>query len=119
MALRNGSINRSNCFSFNNEAILPDNGLTLEIGDGFRKVAADSWLVKLTAHIETEVADRWFSYRLAPPATLAELHRKLGPIAHTTKQEERNFVDNEDNGMVLVDFAARFIILAYNQKSPY
>lgn len=101
------------------ESILLDNGLTLETGDGSRKVAADRWLVKLAAHIETEVTDRWFSDQLALPATPAELYRKPRPIAHCTVEEERNFVDNKDKGMVLVDIAAWFIIMAYNKKSPY
>jgi hypothetical protein len=64
-------------------------------------VAADRWLVKLTAHIAIEVTDRWFSDQLAMPATLAELQRKLGTVAHYTYEEERNFVDKEDKGMVL------------------
>jgi hypothetical protein len=118
-----------------NESILLDNGLILEISDESRKVAADRWLVKLTAHIAIEVTDRWFSDQLAMPATLAELQRKLGTVAHYTYEEERNFVDKEDKGLVLrairqsllstqkyygrADFAARFIIMTYNKKSPY
>lgn len=88
------------------ESIPLENGLTLEIKDYSRKVAADRWLVKLVALMEIAVTDKGFSDKLPQPAPLDQLRDKLGDRIHHEYKVERNFVDAADKQSVLDDMLA-------------
>lgn len=78
-----------------------ENGLTIEIKDYSRKVAADRWLIKLIAQMEIAVTDEGFSDRLPQPAPLEQLRDRLGDRIYHEYQVERNFVDAADKTSVL------------------
>lgn len=108
------------------ESIELDNGLTLNLYDASRKVAADRWLIKLEANIEIEVSDHHFNDKTPLPAPLAQMRAKLGDKISYTYKDERNFVDRSNKDALFgqmqtsilaqkpyysnPDFAARFII---------
>lgn len=83
------------------EFIPLENGLTLEIKDYSRKVAADRWLIKLVARMEITVTDTGFSDKLPQPAPLDQMRAKLGDRIHHEYQVERNFVDGAVKETVL------------------
>lgn len=78
-----------------------ENGLTLEIKDYSRKVAADRWLIKLVARMEISVTDTGFSDKLPQPAPLDQLKAKLGDRIYHEYKVERNFVDGAVKESVL------------------
>ncbi len=109
-----------------------ENGLTLELLDTSRKVAADRWRVRLMARIEIAVTDQGFSNELPRPATVEEMRAKLGNQVVYEYQTERNFVDQNEVASVLQnmqdgvlikknyyshpDFGSRFIIKQYTSR---
>lgn len=115
------------------ENIALTNGLTLEILDHSRKIAADRWAIKLTARIQIEVSDRWFSPEKSLPIPLDQLQDKLGKKIEHTYNEQRTFVDNNEKQAVFnqmverlksklpyyghPDFAARCILKTYADRS--
>ena len=117
------------------ESMVLDNGLTLEIWDASRKVAADRWLVKLVACMEVEVSCRWFDDALRPPADIDQMRARLGDTQRFEYQTERNFVDQREKQEVFdnmlrsftakkayynhPDFAARFLTKEYAARQAF
>ena len=114
------------------ESIKMTNGLTLNLYDASRKVAADRWLVKLEARINITVTEDHFNNKVTLPAPLDQLRAKLGDAVTYTYQTERNFVDQRDKAAIFgqmqagllakkpyyghPDFAARYIIKEFARR---
>lgn len=70
-----------------------DNGLTLNIFDNSRRIAADRYYVCVAVHIEVVVDKKWFDNEKITDNQLDYFKNLIGEKALFEKKKERNFVD--------------------------
>lgn len=86
-----------------------ENGLILEIHDGSRCVAADRWLILLTAVIRIELTEALLNAAATGAITAAQFRGLLGGTIRFEKEMKRNFIAAGLKERVFEEMAASFL----------
>ena len=72
-----------------------DNGLSMEIIDRSRKIAADRWYIEIVVRIEIAIEKQWFSSESADDVKFEDIHHRLGDTVVFENKNVRNFVSDD------------------------
>ena len=86
-----------------------ENGLTMELYDCSRPVAADRWLVSLVARIEVKVRPKYFEGINTPDDPLDAIREAVGNKATYRHEKTRNFIAETENDDVFKQLKERFL----------
>ncbi len=110
------------------------NGLTLNILDESKKIAADRYYVAVNIRIEVPVEKKWFKENEIDDQTLQQYRTLMGDVVLFEQKKERNFVEDSKKEDVVKslcksvtdhtvkyfnhkDFAKKLIIKKANDQS--
>jgi len=86
-----------------------ENGLTLEVYDGSRRVAGDRWLVSFIARIEVNVRPEYFEDLHIPDLPFDAIRTAVGDKATYHHEKTRNFIAETQKDEVFEGLKERFL----------